>query len=47
MYIIILYMYMYKMMSYDVLVRWYQAKDLMMMSHLQEGIQHADVPTQV
>ncbi|CAI8034637.1 Eukaryotic translation initiation factor 3 subunit C [Geodia barretti] len=27
--------------------RWYQAKDLMMMSHLQEGIQHADVPTQI
>ena len=27
--------------------RWYQAKDLMMMSHLQEGINLADVPTQV
>lgn len=27
--------------------RWYQARDLMMMSHLQEAIHLADVPTQV
>ena len=27
--------------------RWYQARDLMLMSHLQESIQHADVLTQV
>ena len=30
-----------------MLVRWYLAMELIMMSHLQEGIQHADVPTQV
>ena len=27
--------------------RWFQARDLMLMTHLQEGITHADVPTQV
>lgn len=27
--------------------RWYQARDLMMMSHLQEAIHLADVPTQI
>ena len=26
---------------------WYDARDLIMMSHLQESIQHSDVPTQV
>ena len=26
---------------------WYEARDLIMMSHLQESIQHFDVPTQV
>ena len=26
---------------------WYDARDLMLMSHLQESIQHSDVPTQV
>ena len=38
---------MYNSTMHVLLCRWYQAKDLMMMSHLQEGIQHADVPTQV
>ena len=27
--------------------RWFQARDLMLMSHLQESIQHSDVETQV
>ena len=27
--------------------RWFQARDLILMSHLQESIQHADVETQV
>ena len=27
--------------------RWFQARDLMLMTHLQEGITHADVNTQV
>lgn len=27
--------------------RWYQARDLMLISHLQETIQHSDIPTQV
>ena len=27
--------------------RWFDARDLMLMTHLQEGIIHADVPTQV
>lgn len=27
--------------------RWFQARDLMLMTHLQEGITHADVPTQI
>lgn len=27
--------------------RWYEARDLMLISHLQETIQHSDIPTQV
>ena len=27
--------------------RWYEARDLMLMSHLQENIGHSDIPTQV
>lgn len=27
--------------------RWFEARDLMLMSHLQESIDHADIPLQV
>ena len=27
--------------------RWFEARDLMLMSHLRETIQHSDIPTQV
>ena len=27
--------------------RWFEARDLMLTSHLQETIQHSDIPTQV
>ncbi|KAF2359074.1 Eukaryotic translation initiation factor 3 subunit C [Trinorchestia longiramus] len=36
--------HIYHMALHD---RWYQARDLMLMAHLQDTIQHSDLPTQI